>query len=82
MAILEFIVFGILGQASLLVGLMSMVGLIMQKKKPYQICIGTVKTIVGFLIFGVGSSAAVAALNNFQTLFAEGFHLEGVLPLA
>ena len=82
MAILEFVVFGVLGQASLLVGLMSMVGLIMQKKKPYQICIGTVKTIVGFLIFGVGSSAAVAALNNFQTLFAEGFNLEGVLPLA
>ncbi|MBM6837510.1 PTS transporter subunit IIC [Clostridium saudiense] len=82
MAILEFVVFGVLGQASLLVGLMSMVGLIMQKKKLYQICIGTVKTIVGFLIFGVGSSAAVAALNNFQTLFAEGFNLEGVLPLA
>lgn len=81
-AILEFIVFGVLGQASLLVGLMAMVGLIMQKKKAYQVCTGTVKTIVGFLIFGVGSSAAQGALTNFQTLFAEGFHLDGVLPLA
>lgn len=82
MAILDFIVFGVLGQASLLVGFMAMIGLIMQKKKLYQICTGTVKTVVGFLIFGVGSSAASGALTSFQTLFAEGFHLDGVLPLA
>lgn len=82
MFILEFIVFGILGQASLLVGLMAMVGLLIQKKKAHQIFTGTTKTVVGFLIFGVGSSAAVAALTNFQTLFAQGFNLEGVLPLA
>lgn len=82
MAILEFIVFGVLGQASLLVGMMAMVGLLLQKKPAYQICTGTVKTVVGFLIFGVGSAAACAALVNFQALFSKAFHLKGVLPLA
>ena len=34
------------------------------------------------MVFGVGSGAAVTALNSFQTLFAKGFGLKGVLPLA
>ena len=43
---------------------------------------GTVKTIVGFLIFYIGAGAGVAALTNFQNLFLAGFHVHGVLPLA
>lgn len=82
MAILNFIVFDILGQASLLVGVMALIGLLLQKKKPVKVITGTVKTIIGFLIFGVGSSAAVGALTSFQTLFTQGFNVQGVLPLA
>ncbi len=82
MSILHFIVFNLLSQASILVGLMACIGLILQKKKSFQIITGTVKTIVGFLIFGIGASAAVGALSSFQTLFTKGFHVQGVLPLA
>lgn len=82
LSILHFIVFSLLSQASILVGLMAMIGLILQKKKTTQIITGTVKTIVGFLIFGVGSTAAQGALSSFQTLFTKGFHVQGVLPLA
>ena len=82
LSILHFIVFSLLSQASILVGLMAMIGLILQKKKAVQIITGTVKTIVGFLIFGVGSTAAQGALSSFQTLFTKGFHVQGVLPLA
>ncbi|TQI68301.1 PTS ascorbate transporter subunit IIC [Clostridium sp. KNHs216] len=80
--ILNFIVFDLLSQASILVGLMALVGLILQRKKPVQVITGTVKTIVGFLIFGIGSTAAQGALSSFQTLFTKGFHVQGVLPLA
>lgn len=82
MEFLRFIVFGILGQASLLVGLMALAGLLLQKKKPTQILTGTVKTVVGFLIFGIGAGAAAGSLDAFQTLFTQGFHVRGVLPLA
>lgn len=82
MGILKFIVFGILGQASLLVGCMAMIGLILQKKSAVDIIAGTLKTIAGFIIFGIGASASAAALTSFQTLFSKGFHLTGVLPLA
>lgn len=82
MSFLKFIVFEVLGQASILVGLMALIGLVLQKKTPTQILVGTFKTIVGFVIFGVGGGAAVGALSSFQSLFAEGFNLTGVLPLA
>ncbi len=82
MGILKFIVFNILGQASLLVGFMAMLGLILQKKSAVDVITGTIKTITGFLIFGIGASAAAGALTSFQALFSKGFGLEGVLPLA
>lgn len=82
MAFLRFIVFDLLGQASILVGFMAFVGLLLQKKTGIKVITGTFKTIVGFLIFGAGAGVAVGALNNFQTLFSEGFNLTGVLPLA
>lgn len=82
MEILNFIVFGVLGQASLLVGMISLVGLILQKKSATKILSGTLKTIVGFVIFGIGSAAASDALTAFQELFTRGFNVKGVLPLA
>ena len=69
MAVLQFVVYDILGEASLLIGLMAMVGLLIQRKPAEKVIAGTIKTIVGFLIFGIGSSAAQGALNGFQSLF-------------
>lgn len=82
MEILMVIVTQILGNAAFLVGLLALVGLLLQGKGFREVFIGTVKTIVGFLIFYIGAGAGVGALGNFQKLFATGFHLEGVLPLA
>lgn len=82
MAILEFIVYDVLGEASLLIGLMTLIGLIIQKKPADKVISGTIKTIVGFLIFGIGSGAAVDALSGFQTIFSTAFGLEGVTPIA
>lgn len=82
MEILNFIVFGVLGQASLLVGTISLVGLILQKKSATQVLSGTLKTIVRFVIFGIGAAAASDALTAFQELFTRGFNVKGVLPLA
>ncbi|MBS6952325.1 MAG: PTS transporter subunit IIC [Enterocloster asparagiformis] len=82
MAVLQFVVYDILGEASLLIGLMAMVGLLIQKKPAEKVIAGTIKTIVGFLIFGIGSSAAQGALNGFQSLFVTAFGLEGVTPIS
>lgn len=81
-SILHFLVYDLLGTSSILVGFIAMFGLIMQKKSWDKVAIGTIKTIVGFVIFSAGSSLATSSLNSFQTLFTKAFNLEGVLPLA
>lgn len=82
MTVLQFVVYDVLGEASLLIGLMAMVGLLIQRKPAEKVITGTIKTIVGFLIFGIGSSAAQGALNGFQSLFVTAFGLEGVTPIS
>ena len=82
MGILKVVVFDLLSSAPILVGIIALTGLLLQKQSGDKVIAGTLKTIVGFLVFGIGSSAAVVALNSFQELFAKGFGLKGVLPLA
>ena len=82
MDFLMVIVTQVLGNAAFLVGLLALVGLLVQGKGFREVFTGTVKTIVGFLIFYIGAGAGVTALGNFQELFTTGFNLEGVLPLA
>lgn len=82
MEILRVLVTDVLGDAAFLVGLFALVGLLLQRKAFPDVFAGTVKTIVGFLIFGVGAGAAVASLDSFQVLFSEGFGISGVLPLS
>ena len=81
-SVLHFLVYDLLGTSSILVGFIAMFGLILQKKSWDKVAIGTIKTIVGFVIFSAGSSLATSSLNSFQTLFTKAFNLEGVLPLA
>lgn len=81
-SVLHFLVYDLLGTSSILVGFIAMFGLILQKKSWDKVVIGTIKTIVGFVIFSAGSSLATSSLNSFQTLFTQAFNLEGVLPLA
>ena len=81
-SILHFLVYDLLGTSSILVGFIAMFGLILQKKSWDKVAIGTIKTIVGFVIFSAASSLATSSLNSFQTLFTKAFNLEGVLPLA
>lgn len=71
-----------LGNATVLVALIALVGLLIQRKSFPDIVTGVIKTMVGFLIFGIGAGAGAAALGNFQNLFVQAFSLEGVTPLA
>lgn len=72
----------ILSTASILVGFMVLVGLLLQKRKATEVITGTMKAIIGFLIFGAGGTVAQWGLNDFQTWFFKGFGLQGVLPLS
>lgn len=71
----------LLGQVrntSLIVGLVAFCGLLLQKKKAEDIISGTVKTIIGFMVFNIGSGAMSGVVTNFSTLFNTGFGISGV----
>lgn len=70
----------ILSTPAILVGLVALVGLVLQKKPIEDIVKGTIKTIVGFLVLGAGSDFLVVSLNAFGELFNFAFGVQGVVP--
>lgn len=71
----------LLGQirnTALIVGTIAFIGLLLQKKKSSEVISGTMKTIIGFMIFSIGSSSLGAIVNNFTKLFNTGFSIAGV----
>lgn len=73
------IIISLLSNAGILVGIISMIGLILQRKSADEVFKGTTKTIIGFMIFNIGSSAISGTLGNFNKLFQTGFGIEGVV---
>ncbi len=77
---LGFIVNDILSQPAVIAGLMAMIGLIALRKPLRTIITGTLKTIVGFLILGVGAEAIVQSLDPLGEILNRGFGIQGLIP--
>lgn len=77
---MDFII-NILSTPAILVGLISLLGLALQKKPIEDIVKGTLKTIVGFLVLSAGASfLQTGSLNDFGTIFNYAFNMQGVVP--
>lgn len=71
----------LLATPSILVGIMAMLGLLLQKKPAEDVIKGTIKTIVGFLVLSAGSAFLQSgSLNDFGTIFNFAFNVQGVVP--
>ncbi|MGF7400647.1 PTS sugar transporter subunit IIC [Thermoanaerobacterium thermosaccharolyticum] len=80
MVIVNFIIKNILTQASITIALISLIGLILQKKKVGEVISGTFKTLLGFLVLSAGSGIIVQSLIYFGKIFTKGFGLQGIVP--
>lgn len=76
---INFIV-SLLDQPPIIVGIMAMIGLIVLKKPLSKIVTGTFKTIIGFVVFQIGSSAIAGSLGVLGPAFESAFHIQGVVP--
>lgn len=70
----------ILGTPSILVGLFALVGLLLQRKGIADIASGTLKTIMGFIMLGVGANVITGTLDIFGKMFHQAFQISGVIP--
>lgn len=79
MSVLQFIQ-EVLSSPAILIGLISLIGLVLQKSATEDIIKGTIKAIVGFLIIGAGADIVSGSLNSFGDLFNFAFNVQGVVP--
>lgn len=80
MSILNFIVNEIFGEASIFLGLIALIGLLLQKKEIQEIVTGTVKTIIGILVLNAGMSVFLGSLLPITDLLSRGIGVTGVMP--
>lgn len=79
-AVFNFIVFQVLSNSTIFLGIVALIGLILQRKKIPQVIDGTVKTIVGLTVLGLGASVLINTLGPLITELNSTMHVKGVLP--
>lgn len=80
-AVFDFIIFQILDQAPVFLGLIALVGLLVQKKDFNETFDGVVKTIVGLLILNLGAGAIVGSISPIMGLLNGVTGVKGVMPM-
>lgn len=80
MALLNFIVYEVLNEPAVLVGLMTFLGLALMKKPVSKVISGTLKSILGFVILGAGANVLIGSLNNLGPMIQDAFNIQGVIP--
>lgn len=70
----------LLSEPSILIGLIVLIGLVLQKKSPDQVIKATLKAIVGFLVISSAAGIIVSSLEPFGQMFEHGFKVSGVIP--
>ena len=65
---------------AILVGLIAVLGLVLQKKPIADVVRGGIKTFVGFLVVTAGAGVVVGSLEPFGDMFQHAFNMQGVVP--
>ncbi|CEM61446.1 PTS ascorbate transporter subunit IIC [Treponema phagedenis] len=76
----RFLMNDVLSVPAVLVGLVALVGLLIQKKDASECIKGFIKSILGFLVLGAGAGVIVGSLGHFSDMFQYGFNIHGVVP--
>ncbi|WP_317312200.1 PTS ascorbate transporter subunit IIC [Clostridium thermobutyricum] len=69
-----------LSEPSVLIGIMVLVGLLLQKKSADVVIKGTLKAMVGFVVISAAAGVIVGSLEPFGVMFEKGFNISGVIP--
>ena len=78
-SVINFLVKDLLGQASILIAFIALIGLLLQKKSAGKVVEGTFKALLGFLIMMAGINIIVSALTFLNNIFTQGFGMKGYI---
>ena len=71
----------IIAQPALLIGLIAMVGLLVEKKSSTDVIKGSLKTVLGIILIGSGAGIVIAGLTPLNDLLTKTFNITGVIPV-
>lgn len=74
--IIDWLFTNIIGENAIFLGLIALVGLLLQKKKAEEVFTGTVKTMLGYYVFNAGSNLAIGALQIINTILTPSLGVE------
>ena len=69
-----------LSEPSVIIGLIVLIGLLLQKKSADVIIKSTLKAMVGYVVISASAGIITQSLNPFGVMFQEGFNISGVIP--
>ncbi len=69
-----------ISEPAILVGIMVLIGMILQKKSVADTVKATLKATLGFVVISASADVIVSALNPIGAMFEEGFNITGVVP--
>lgn len=69
-----------LSKPAVLVGIIVLVGLLLQKRPLDVIIKATLKAMVGFVVISAAAGVIVGSLEPFGVMFEKGFNISGVIP--
>lgn len=78
--IIKFIVFELLSEAAILLGLVAFIGLVLQKKSFNKVIMGTLKTTIGVIIIGAGAGIIGGSLTPLGDILNFSLDIEGIMP--
>ena len=78
--IFNFIADEILSNYSIILGLVALVGLLLQKKPFPNVISGVIKTIVGVTIISAGADVLVRGISPLTDIINHVLGVQGVLP--
>ncbi|WP_223830688.1 PTS transporter subunit IIC [Paenibacillus polymyxa] len=70
----------IIREPSIIIAIVTLLGLIFQRKKVSKIITGTTLSFMGFTMIKVGGGILGGVLTNFSQIFSYAFNLKGVVP--
>lgn len=74
------IILDFVSEPAILIGLMILIGLLLQGKPFEDVIKGTIKGMVGFVVIGAAAGVIVGSLEPFGIMFEHGFNVSGVIP--
>lgn len=80
MGIIKVISQDILTEPALIMGLISLIGLLALRRSFDKVMTGTLKPILGYLMLGAGADFIVANLEPLGEMLEYGFNITGVVP--